>query len=96
VSGFQTISGHALQDLDHDLAGDVALCGADPEAKAVIGALVEKIPKLRWVDAGPLSMARVTERLTAMLVSVNRNYGITTGGIALTGRDSWGTPPAKE
>ena len=95
VSGFQTISGHALQDLEHDLAGDVPLCGADPEAKAVIGALVEKIPSLRWVDAGPLSMARVTERLTAMLVSVNRAYGITTGGIALTGRGAWGTPPTK-
>jgi NADPH-dependent F420 reductase len=95
VSGFQTISGHALQDLDHDLEGDVPLCGADAEAKAAIGALVERIPSLGWVDAGPLSMARVTERLTAMLVSINRAYGITTGGIALTGRDTWGAPPAK-
>ena len=96
VSGFQTISGHALQNLDHEMVGDVPLCGAEAEAKAMIGALVERIPSLRWVDAGPLSMARVTERLTAMLVSVNRAYGITTGGIALTGRDSWGAPPAKE
>ena len=95
VSGFQTVSGHALQDLDHDLEGDVPLCGAEPEAKAAIGALVEAIPRLRWVDAGPLSMARVTERLTAMLVSVNRAYGITTAGVALTGRDAWGQPPAK-
>lgn len=95
VSGFQTISGHALQELDHDLQGDVPLCGAEAEAKAAVGELVEKIPRLRWVDAGPLSMARVVERLTAMLVSVNRAYGITTGGIALTGRDSWGPPPAK-
>jgi NADPH-dependent F420 reductase len=95
VSGFQTISGHALQDLDHDLEGDVPLCGSDAESKAVIGGLVESIPRLRWVDAGPLSMARVVERLTAMLVSVNRAYGITTAGVALTGREAWGSPPAK-
>jgi NADPH-dependent F420 reductase len=95
VSGFQTISGHALQDLDHDLQGDVPLCGGQAEAKAAVGALVEKIRSLRWVDAGPLSMARVVERLTAMLVSVNRAYGITSAGIALTGRESWGTPPAR-
>jgi hypothetical protein len=92
VSGFQTISGHALQDLDHDLEGDVLLCGADAEAKATLGELVEKIPNLRWVDAGPLSMARVVERLTAVLVSVNRAYGLREAGIRLTGREDWGRP----
>jgi predicted dinucleotide-binding enzyme len=61
----------------------------------VIGALVEKIPNLRWVDAGPLSMARVLERLTALMVSVNRAYGIREAGISLTGRESWGSPPAE-
>src|SRR5207249_1413345 len=94
VSGFQTISGHALQELDHPLDGDVLLCGADGEAKAVIGALVEKIPNLRWVDAGPLSMARIVEPLTAVLVSVNRAYRTDRAGIALTGMDAWGPPPA--
>jgi len=92
VSGFQTISGHALQDLDHDLEGDVLLCGADVEAKATVGELVGKIPNLRWVDAGPLSMARVVERLTAVLVSVNRAYGLREAGIRLTGREDWGRP----
>ena len=96
VSGFQTISGHALQDMEHELEGDVLLCGGEAEAKAAIGALVEKIPNLRWVDAGPLSMARVIERLTAVLVSVNRGYGITSAGVRLTGRDAWGPPPDKE
>jgi len=93
VSGFHTVSGHALQELEQSMEGDVLLCGADAEAKAVIGALVEKIPNLRWVDAGPLSMARVVERLTAALVSVNRAYRITSAGISLTGRRDWGPPP---
>ena len=96
VSGFQTISGEELQALDENLEGDVLICGGDPEAKAVIGGLVEKIPNLRWVDAGALSMARIVETLTAVMVQVNRTYGIRRAGIALTGRDGWGAPPAKK
>jgi hypothetical protein len=78
------------------MEGDVLLCGAEPEAKAAVGAIVETIPNLRWVDVGPLSMARIVERLTAVLVSVNRTYGIKESGISVTGRPSWGTPPGKE
>ncbi len=95
VSAFQTVSGEALQELEHDLEGDVLVCGGDPAAKATIGGLIAKIPNLRWVDAGALTMARVIEPLTAVLVMVNRNYGIKTGGIAVTGRDGWGAPPPK-
>jgi 8-hydroxy-5-deazaflavin:NADPH oxidoreductase len=92
VSAFHTVSAEALQDLDHPMEGDVLVCGADAEAKAAVGALVERIPDLRWVDAGVLSMARILERLTAILVSVNRTYGIKEAGISLTGRHAWGPP----
>jgi NADPH-dependent F420 reductase len=95
VSGFQTVSGDALQDLDHEMDGEVLLAGAEAEAKATVGALIEKIPHLRWVDAGALAMARVIEPLTAILVSVNRAYGIRSAGVGITGRDAWGTPPPK-
>lgn len=95
VSGFQTVSADALQDLERPMEGDVLLCGGDTDAKAKVGELVELIPSLRWVDAGPLSMARVVERLTAVLVSVNRAYGIKQSGFALTGREEWGAPPEK-
>jgi NADPH-dependent F420 reductase len=96
VSGFHTVGAEPLGDLERPVEGDVLLCGADPEAKAVIGGLVEKIPDLRWVDAGPLSMARILEPLTAVLVSINRAYGSHGAGIAVTGRDRWGPPPQKE
>ena len=95
VSGFQTVAAEALRDLDRDLDGDVLLCGADAEAKAVIGGLVEEIPALRWADVGPLSMARVVEPLTAVLVGANRTYGVRTAGIRLTGRPAWGSPPGR-
>jgi NADPH-dependent F420 reductase len=96
VAGFHTVSAEALQDLAHPMEGDVLLCGADLEAKARIGGLVERIPALRWVDAGPLSMARIIERLTALMVQINRTYGLHEAGVAVTGRDSWGAPPPKK
>ncbi len=93
VAGFHTISAEPLQDLEHPMHGDVLLCGADADAKAQVGGLVGQIPDLRWVDAGDLSMARIIEPLTALMVSVNRKYKLKDTGVALTGRDAWGTPP---
>jgi NADPH-dependent F420 reductase len=92
VSGLQTVSGEALQTVDRPLEGDVLLCGADAEAKAIVGGLIEAVPNLRWVDAGPLSMARIVERFTAVLVSVNRAYRLHDAGFRVTGRDAWGAP----
>jgi NADPH-dependent F420 reductase len=95
VSGFHTISSEALHEFDRPLDGDVLLCGSDGEAKASIGDLVQTMPNLGWVDAGPLSMARVIERLTALMISVNRAYGTRDAGIRIVGRDSWNRPPEK-
>ena len=95
VAGFHTVSAEQLQALEEPVEGDVLLCGVDAEAKAEIGALVEAIPNLRWVDAGSLSMARIVERLTALMVSINRKYGIHHAGVAITGRKAWGRPEAE-
>jgi NADPH-dependent F420 reductase len=92
VGSFHTISGDALQDLDRELDSDVLVCGTDQEAKAVVGGLIEQIPKLRWVDAGDLTQARILEPLTALLISVNRTYKIHDAGVRITGRDAWGVP----
>jgi predicted dinucleotide-binding enzyme len=53
---------------------------------------VERIPRLGWVDCGSLSMARILEPLTAVLISVNRRYGIKDAGVRMAGRDGWGPP----
>jgi NADPH-dependent F420 reductase len=92
VAAFHTIAGGALQDLEHPLESDVLLCGDDADAKAVVGALVDDIPDLRWVDAGALSMARIVETMTALLVSVNRTYKVKDSGFRIVGRDTWGDP----
>jgi NADPH-dependent F420 reductase len=92
VAGFHTVGAEGLAELERPVVGDVLLCGKDAEAKAAVGALIERIPDLRWVDCGPLAMARILEPLTALLISVNRRYGIKDSGIRVVGRDRWGVP----
>jgi NADPH-dependent F420 reductase len=92
VAAFHSVGAELLTDHPHRVDGDVLVCGDDDDAKIRIGALVERIPGMRWVDCGPLSMARILEPVTAVLISVNRRYGITGAGIRVTGRDEWGRP----
>ena len=92
VAGLHTIAADGLRALDTPLESDVLLCGADPEAKALAGSVIEDIPNLRWVDCGGLEMARLTETLTAILVGVNRTYKVKDSGFRIVGRDAWGIP----
>jgi 8-hydroxy-5-deazaflavin:NADPH oxidoreductase len=93
VAAMHTIAAHALTDLDTPLESDVLVCGDDDEAKALIGGVLEDIPSLRWVDCGPLSAARISETLTALLIGVNRRYKVRDAGFRIVGRQAWGTPP---
>jgi NADPH-dependent F420 reductase len=92
VAGFHSVAAEPLTDHPHPVEGDVLLCGDDDDAKAEVGSLVERIPGMRWVDCGPLSMARILEPITAVIISINRRYGIKGGGLRMTGRDAWGRP----
>lgn len=94
VAAFHTVSGEQLQDLEHPMDSDVFVCGSDKESKATVGELIDKIPNLRWVDAGDLTQARIAETMTALLISVNRSYKIHDAGFRVTGRESWGRPGA--
>src|SRR5437763_145824 len=84
VAGFHTLAAALLQDLDSEIDDDVFLSGDDDVAKSLVGRLVEDIPNLRWADVGDLSTARITESLTALLISVNREYRIRNSGLRLT------------
>ncbi|MEA2315794.1 MAG: 8-hydroxy-5-deazaflavin:NADPH oxidoreductase, partial [Solirubrobacteraceae bacterium] len=46
--------------------------------------IIQRIPGLRCIDCGALEMARTTEALTALLISVNVRYKAH-AGIKLTG-----------
>jgi 8-hydroxy-5-deazaflavin:NADPH oxidoreductase len=84
VAGFHTVSAKALAKVDEPLDADVILCGDDDEAKAVVGALAERIVAGRAVDAGRLEVARWLEPVTAVLLNVNRRYKASSG-VRVTG-----------
>ena len=58
----------------HTLGEDILVCGDKKADKARVARLIELIPGLRAVNAGPLEMARIVEQLTPMLISVNVRY----------------------
>ncbi len=91
VAALHTVGAPTLSDFDHQLDEDVLVCGDKKADKARVARLIELIPGLRAVNAGPLEMARIVEQLTPMLISVNTRYKAH-AGIKLTGlpdADHW-------
>lgn len=84
VSAFHSVSAAALGDLEHQLDEDILICGDRREDKAQLAELVRRVDGLRPVDCGPLEMARITEQLTALIISVNARHKVR-AGIKLTG-----------
>jgi NADPH-dependent F420 reductase len=84
VSALHTVSAASLADLEHPLDQDVLLCGDSREDKREAARLLELLGGTRCVDCGRLEMARITESLTALLISVNARYK-SHAGIRLTG-----------
>lgn len=84
VAGFHTVSAVMLADEARPLHGDVLLCGDDPGAKEIAGALARTIG-MRPIDAGPLRNARVLEQLAVLLFGLNRRYKRKDLGVTITG-----------
>jgi NADPH-dependent F420 reductase len=84
VSALHTVSAASCGDLDHALDEDVLVCGNHREDKERVMALIDRIDGLRCVDAGRLEMARITESLTALLISINARHK-THAGIKISG-----------
>jgi 8-hydroxy-5-deazaflavin:NADPH oxidoreductase len=58
---------------------DVFVCGDDPAAKNLVLDLGSRLVAGRAIDAGPLANARALEGMTAVLLNVNRSYGVQAG-----------------
>jgi NADPH-dependent F420 reductase len=84
VAALHTVGAPSLADADAQLDEDVLVCGDRKVNKARVARLIELIPGLRAVNAGPLEMARIVEQLTPLLISVNVRHK-THAGIRLTG-----------
>ncbi|HSK49519.1 MAG TPA: NADPH-dependent F420 reductase [Solirubrobacterales bacterium] len=84
IAALHTVGAPTLSDDEAELGEDVLVCGDKKAEKARVARLIELIPGLRAVNAGPLEMARIVEQLTPMLISVNSRYKAH-AGIRLTG-----------
>jgi hypothetical protein len=84
VSALHTVSAASLADLEHPLEQDVLVCADARADKRETALLLQRIEGLRCVDCGRLEMARITESLTALLISVNARYKAH-AGVRLTG-----------
>jgi 8-hydroxy-5-deazaflavin:NADPH oxidoreductase len=84
VSALHTVSAASLTDLEHPLDQDVLICGDSRADKREAALLLGRMEGVRCVDCGRLEMARITESLTALLISVNSRYKAH-AGVRLTG-----------
>lgn len=84
VSALHTVSATSLADTGHRLDEDVLVCGDRREPKATAIELIGRIDGLRAIDAGRLELSRVTESLTALMISLNIKHK-THAGVRITG-----------
>lgn len=63
-----------LGDLDHPIESDVLICSDHPDATEATSDLVAKIPHMRPLDCGELSLAMPIESFTAVLLQLNVRY----------------------
>jgi NADPH-dependent F420 reductase len=83
ASGLQSISAIDLsgQELPDQ---DALICGDDPLAKQLALELAGRLVAGRAIDVGPLANSRALEGMTAVILNVNKGFGVH-AGLRLTG-----------
>jgi len=85
VAAFQNVPAHALKkNLGQPLDTDVLVCADNFEAAQAVICLAEAAG-MRAYYAGSLDNAVVVEGLTSLLISLNKQYGVKTASIGVTG-----------
>lgn len=83
ASGLQTVSAIDLSSPEPpDL--DALICGDDPGVKKLVLELAGRLVGGRAVDVGPLANSRALEGMTAVILNVNKEFGVH-AGLRLTG-----------
>jgi len=83
VSALTYVSAHALEDLRSPVDCDIAVCG-EREAAFRVMEILSLIRGVRTLYAGGLRYARITERLTVLLLGLNREYRSDRVGVRFT------------
>lgn len=83
VAAFQNISYEKLLN-DEQVECDVLVCGSSKAARAVVIGLVQDAGLVGW-DAGPIENSVVVEGMTSVLIGLNKQFGVQSAGIRITG-----------
>jgi 8-hydroxy-5-deazaflavin:NADPH oxidoreductase len=83
VAAFQNISYEHLLD-GGDIHCDVLVTGSSKAARAVVIDLTQQAGMVAW-DAGPIENSVVVEGMTSILIGINKQYGVESSGIRITG-----------
>jgi NADPH-dependent F420 reductase len=89
VGAFHHVPAGRMRRGDAPVEMDVLITGDDDDACARVAMLAEAIPGMRAVRAGPLRLTRPLEELSAVVVQINRRYGIA-AGIRIAGLQNGG------
>lgn len=85
VAAFQNVPAHVLKkNLDGMIATDVLVCSDDVEAAQQVIELAQA-GGMKAFYAGGLDNAVVVEGLTALLISINKHYGVKNTSIGISG-----------
>jgi 8-hydroxy-5-deazaflavin:NADPH oxidoreductase len=83
VAAFQNISYEHLLD-GGDIHCDVLITGSSKAARGVVIDLTQQAGMVAW-DAGPIENSVVVEGMTSILIGINKQYGVESSGIRITG-----------
>ena len=87
VAAFQNVSHVQLQDLDHDIDGDILVCGNDSTACDTVIELISAMG-MRGLHGGTIENAVAAEALTAVLISISRKYRTPAIGVRIVALDT--------
>jgi NADPH-dependent F420 reductase len=74
AAAFHHVPAKDLANIRRPVESDVLVCSDHPEATEAACGLVSKVPNMRALDAGQLSMATPIESFTAVLLQLNQRY----------------------
>lgn len=81
----KTIPAHVLGAADEALDCDELVCGDSPESTRRAMEALAPVAGLRLIDAGGLEAARTLERMTLLLVGINKRYRVRTARFRVVG-----------
>lgn len=84
AAAFHALSAELLRS-EEWVDSDVVVCSDDDNARRVTMELAARITGVRAVDGGALETARLSEQLTALLISINIRYKVRAVGLRFTG-----------